>query len=115
MTAARSPPRSEPANSHDLRPSAIPLSARSAAVSLRLVDRVEPSIGIGLENPGISGEMPLGMLATAIGRVEEHGGRRSGTAKRLIVAHVSPQPPGSALDLGEHRHRGVIAMDPLGS
>ena len=32
ITAARTPPRSEPANSHDLRPSAIPRSARSAAL-----------------------------------------------------------------------------------
>src|ERR1700704_4824775 len=31
ITAARSPPRSEPANSHDFLPSAMPRSARSAA------------------------------------------------------------------------------------
>jgi hypothetical protein len=30
ITAARYPPRSEPANSHDLRPNAIPRSTRSA-------------------------------------------------------------------------------------
>src|SRR4051812_22071715 len=40
MTAARSPPRSEPANSHALRPSAIPRSARSAAL---LVRQIRPS------------------------------------------------------------------------
>src|SRR5216684_3534496 len=34
MTAARSPPRSEPANSHALRPSAMPRNARSAALLL---------------------------------------------------------------------------------
>jgi hypothetical protein len=34
ITAARCPPRSEPHNSHDLRPRAIPLSARSAALLL---------------------------------------------------------------------------------
>src|SRR3546814_1688718 len=32
MNAARSPPRSEPANSHDFLPRAMPLSARSAAL-----------------------------------------------------------------------------------
>src|SRR5450759_1936561 len=32
IAAARCPPRSEPANSHDLRPKAIPRSARSAAL-----------------------------------------------------------------------------------
>jgi hypothetical protein len=40
LTAARSPPRSEPANSHDLRPSAMPRSARSAAL---LVRQMRPS------------------------------------------------------------------------
>src|SRR5262249_28381768 len=37
MTAARSPPRSEPANSHDLRPSAMPRSSRSAALLVRQI------------------------------------------------------------------------------
>ena len=32
MAAARSPPQSEPQNSHDLRPRAIPRSPRSAAL-----------------------------------------------------------------------------------
>src|SRR5882757_7054998 len=40
ITAARSPPRSEPANSHDFLPSAIPRSARSAAL---LVRQIRPS------------------------------------------------------------------------
>jgi hypothetical protein len=35
MTAARSPPRSDPENSQDLRPRAIPRSLRSAALLLR--------------------------------------------------------------------------------
>ena len=35
MTAARSPPRFEPQNSHDLRPSATPRSARSAALFVK--------------------------------------------------------------------------------
>jgi hypothetical protein len=34
--------------------------------SIRLVEHVEPGIGIGLKNPAISGEMPLGMNAGAI-------------------------------------------------
>src|ERR1700730_10849567 len=35
MIAVRSPPRSEPANSHDLRPSAMPRSSRSAALLVK--------------------------------------------------------------------------------
>jgi hypothetical protein len=41
MNAARSPPRSEPANSHDLRPSAMPRRARSAALFER---QMRPSV-----------------------------------------------------------------------
>src|SRR5436305_13798686 len=37
IAAARSPPRSEPANSHDRRPSAMPRNARSAALLLRQI------------------------------------------------------------------------------
>ena len=46
---------------------------------------------------------------------EEHCGRPSGATERLVVAHVSPQRSSSALHLGKHRHRRVIAMDALGS
>src|SRR5262245_62869556 len=41
ITAARSPPRSEPANSHDLRPRAMPRSSRSAALLVRQTRPVE--------------------------------------------------------------------------
>ena len=37
ITAARCPPRSEPQNSHERRPRAMPLSARSAALLLRQI------------------------------------------------------------------------------
>jgi hypothetical protein len=37
----------------------------------------------------ICGEMTLRVLPTTIGRVEERPGRRSGTAKWLIIAHIS--------------------------
>ncbi len=83
-------------------------------LSIRLVERVEAAIGVGLKNPAISGEMLLGMDAGAIGRVEEHCGGRRGAAERPVVTHIGPQPPGPGLHLGQHRHGGVIAMDPLG-
>src|SRR5262249_24120607 len=84
-------------------------------LSLRLVDRVEARICVGLENAGVSGEMPLGMLAAAIGRIEVHCSWSSGAAERLIVAHIGPYTPGPRLHFGEHRHRGVVTVDPLGS
>src|SRR6202044_2374389 len=83
--------------------------------SLRFVERVESRIGVGLEYPAIAAKMPLRMLARAIARVEEHRGRRVSAAKWLIIAYVSPQPPGPAFHLGEHRHRRVVAMNARGS
>ena len=55
-----------------------------------VVEIAEPGIGIGLEDPGIAGEMPGGMLAGAIARVEEHRGRRVGPGERPVVAHIGP-------------------------
>src|SRR5713226_4492343 len=79
--------------------------------SLRLVERAESGIGVGLKDSGISGETLLGMHAAAIGRVEVHCGRRVGAAKGAIVPHIGPQPTGPGLHLGQYRHRGVIAME----
>ena len=50
----------------------------------------EPGIGIGLQDAGISREMPGGMLAGAIALVEEHRGRRIGPGKRPVVPHIRP-------------------------
>ena len=55
-----------------------------------VVEIAEPGIGVGLEYPGITGQMPGGMLAAAIARVEEHRRRRVGPAKRPVVAHAGP-------------------------
>src|SRR5712692_1808062 len=54
-----------------------------------LVKRVESTVGVGLKNPGISGEMLLGMGAAAIGRVEVHRGRRIGATEGAVVPHRS--------------------------
>jgi hypothetical protein len=35
-------------------------------LSVRIVERIKPRIGIGLENPAITGEMLLGMDANGI-------------------------------------------------
>ena len=82
--------------------------------SHRFVERVESAVGVGLKNPAISGEMPLGMHAAAIGRVEVDRCRRIGAAKRAVVPHIGPQPPGRCLHLGPHRHGGVVAMEAFG-
>src|ERR1700686_1221741 len=85
-----------------------PWSARS------LVEPVEPGIGVRLHQPGITRQMLLGMLAAAVGRVEEGRRRRVTTAERLIVADVSPQSAGAALALGLHLHGRLVGMNALG-
>jgi hypothetical protein len=85
-----------------------------ARLALGGVERVEPGIGVGLQNPCIAGEMPFGMHAFPIGRVEVHRGRRRSTGERPIIAYIGPQPPGPRLHFGQDRHCRVVAMDPLG-
>jgi len=55
-----------------------------------LIEPVEARIGIRLHQPGIARQMLLGMLAGAVARVEEGGGRRVRPAERLVVAHIGP-------------------------
>src|SRR5438045_882201 len=109
IAAARSPPRSEPANNQDLRPIAIPRSARSAALLVRqmrpspaIIEFAEPGIGIGLQNAGPARKVAPRMFATAVARVEEQGRRRVMAAKWPVVAHVGPQPPRDGLVLRQH-------------
>jgi hypothetical protein len=59
--------------------------------------------------------MLLGMLACAIARIEERSCRRLRPRKRPVIAHVSPQPAGAGLALGQDRHGRVVGMDALGS
>ena len=59
-------------------------------LSVGLVEPIEAGIGIGLQNPGIVAQMALRMLGSAIARIEEHRGWRSGTCEGLVVAHIRP-------------------------
>jgi hypothetical protein len=56
-------------------------------ISLGQVERAIPVKGIGLEQPGISRQMALRVLAFAIVGVIEHRRRRTLAAKRPIIAH----------------------------
>jgi hypothetical protein len=51
-----------------------------AGFAFAVVELAEPGISIGLQDAGIASEMPGGMLAAAIVRVEEHRRRRAGPA-----------------------------------
>jgi hypothetical protein len=59
--------------------------------------------------------MPLGMPARPIARGVEQRRRRILAAERPVVAHVDPDPAGLRLALGEDRHGGVVAMQPIAS
>jgi hypothetical protein len=90
----------------------------------RLHDRAGPAIGkveaivaverVGLQNAGIAGQMPLGMLARPVARGVEQRRRRILAAKRPVVADIHPNPPGFRLAFRENRHGGVVAVQPIG-
>src|SRR6185436_12455995 len=62
-----------------------------------LVQLVVATIGIGLEDAGITGQMRLRVLAAAIARVIEHRCRRVLAAERPVVPNVNPTSPGISL------------------
>src|SRR6202035_2928114 len=78
-----------------------------------LVELAIAAIGIGLEDSTVVDEMRLGMLSGAIARVIEHGAWRGLSTKRLVVAHIDPDPAGEGLAFGQDRYRGVVAMQAL--
>ena len=78
------------------------------------VELAEAGIGVGLEDAAPAGEMRFGMLATAVAGVAEERGRRCAAGEGAVVADIDPEPAGVGLALGQHRHRGVVAVQPLG-
>src|ERR1700732_227855 len=78
-----------------------------------LVELAIAAIGIGLEDSTVVDKMRLWMLAGPVARVIEHGTRRGLSTKRLVVAHIDPDPAGEGLAFGQDRYRGVVAMQPL--
>src|ERR1700736_4695592 len=81
-----------------------------ARLAVGLVQPVVSAKGVGLENPGIVGQMRLSMLAGPIARVVEHRRRRILPAERTIVAHINPTSPGIGLPFGQDRHSRVVAL-----
>jgi hypothetical protein len=82
------------------------------------VGKIEAVIAIervGLQNAGVAGQMPLGMLARSIARSVEQSRRRILAPEWPVVAHVDPDPAGLSVALGEDRHGGVVAVQPIAS
>ena len=78
------------------------------------VELVEPGIGVGLQDARVARQVAAGMLAAAVRRVEKYRRRWLRAAERPVVADIGPQPPDARPALGQHRHRGVVAMQSLG-
>ena len=66
--------------------------------------------GVGLEQPGISGQMVLRMLALAVARVMEHRRWRRGPAERPVVADIDPTSPGVGLALSQDRDGRIVTV-----
>jgi hypothetical protein len=55
-----------------------------------MVEVIEPSICIGLQDAGVAREMSARVLAATVARVEKDRRRRCRTAERPVVAHIGP-------------------------
>jgi hypothetical protein len=61
-----------------------------AGLTIRRIEAQKAGIGIGLQDPGIAGEMTVGVLTGPVARIEEHCRPWSRPCERLVVAHVGP-------------------------
>jgi len=80
-----------------------------------IVEIAEPGISIGLEDPGITDEMPARVLAAAVAGVKERRCGRVWAGERPVIPDISPQSANYGFTLGEHRHGGVVTMDAFGA
>jgi len=73
---------------------------------------VEPGIAISLDDAAEALQMDPRMLAFAVGRVAEQGGRRPRAGEWPLVAYISPQPAGLGLagPRRQNRHRCIVNM-----
>ena len=60
-------------------------------------------------------KVPRGMLVPAIARGVIERRRRRAPPERPVVADIDPDVPLDRLALGQNRHGGVVAVQPLGS
>ena len=90
--------------------------ARGLLDDAALVEPCEPGIAIRLEDAAELGQMRPWVLAAAIWRVAVEHRRRGRPGERSIVARIDPQSTrlGSPSPGGEHGHRRVVRVQPLG-
>lgn len=81
---------------------------------LRVEQRFEAIVAVGLQDAGESGQMLLRVLATPVARGVVDCRRWCMPTEGPIVPHISPDAPGRALALGQDADGGVVAMKALG-
>ncbi|MCP2223674.1 hypothetical protein M2226_009640 [Bradyrhizobium elkanii] len=82
---------------------------------LRVEQRLEAVVAIGLQDTGEGGQMLLGMLASSVARGVIDRRRRRRPGKGPVIPHIGPDPPGRALTLRQDTDGGVVAMKAVGS
>src|SRR6476659_7943051 len=55
-----------------------------------VIEITKPGISIGLEDPGIAGEMAIGMFTAPVAGVREHRCGRVGAGERPVVPDIKP-------------------------
>jgi hypothetical protein len=79
------------------------------------VELVEPGMGVGLQDALVAGQVPPRVFTGAVARVAEHRRRRRRSGEGPVVADIGPEPAGDGPALRQHRHRGVVAVQPRGA
>src|SRR6478672_241335 len=81
---------------------------------LRVEQRLEAIVAVGLQDAGEGGQMLLRMLAASVARgvIDRRRRRRSGEG--AVIADIGPDTPGHALTFCQDADGGVVAMQALG-
>src|SRR5439155_13377063 len=82
---------------------------------LRVEQRLEAAIAIGLQDAGEGGQMLLRMLASTVARGVIDRRRWRWPGEGPVIPHICPDPTGLALALRQDADGGVVAMQALGS
>ena len=65
------------------------------------VELAEPGIGVGLQDPGVGGQVASGVLGRAVAGEPEQRGRGCRSGKGPVVPHIGPEPGRDGLAAGE--------------
>lgn len=83
-------------------------------ITVAAIEVVVTAMGVGLKDAPPPGEMPVRVSHLPIAREVEQRGRRRTAREGPVVADIGPEPRGLRPAPGQERHRGVVAVQPLG-